>query len=181
MAGAGGSPEAEQPPSPWVVRFAPRVGTGLPVLDVACGRGRHTRLFLRRGNRVVAVDRDLSGIGDLRDDPRLEALEVDLEGGRPFALARRRFAAVIVVNYLHRPILKDLMAAVAPCGVLIYETFAAGNERYGRPSRPEFLLAPGELLEAVRGQLRVVAFEDLVVDVPSPAAVQRIVAVRALP
>ena len=136
-------------PSPWVVRFAPLIPGAGPVLDVACGRGRHTRFLLHLGRDVVAVDRDLAGIADLRDDPRLEAVEVDLEDGRPFPLAGRHFAAVVVTNYLHRPILDDLVAAVGPGGLLLYETFASGNEAVGRPSNPAYLLQPGELLDVV--------------------------------
>ena len=167
-------------PSAWVVRFAAsRPPTG-PVLDVACGGGRHTRLLLERGHSVVAVDRDLSGIGDLAEHPRLDAIEVDLEDGQPFPFVEPRFAVVVVTNYLYRPILEPLVSVVAPGGMFVYETFACGNERFGRPSRPEFLLQPGELLEVVRGRLRVLAFEDLVVDEPRPAAVQRIAAHREL-
>ncbi len=162
--------------SAWVARFAPRVADGGEVLDVACGSGRHTRLFLDRGHRVTAVDVDLSGLADLAGHPGLEAVRVDLEGGGPFRLPRARFAAVVVVNYLHRPLVPELVSALSPGGVLIYETFARGNERFGRPRSPEHLLEPGELLEAVRG-LRVLAYEDLVVDEPRPAAVQRICAV----
>jgi SAM-dependent methyltransferase len=165
-------------PSAWVARHLPEVAEGGDVLDVACGSGRHARLFLERGHRVVAVDRDLSGLGDLFGHPRLEAVERDLEDGRPFPGAGRAFGAVVVVNYLHRPLLPELVGAVAPGGVLIYETFARGNERFGRPARPAFLLGPGELLEAVRGRLRVVAYEDTVVREPRPAKVQRICAVR---
>jgi len=161
-----------------VVRFAPLVPAGGRVLDVACGAGRHTRLFLERGHPVLAVDRDVSGIDDLRDQPGLDVLEADLEDGRAFPLSGQFFAAVVVTNYLWRPILPDLVAAVAPDGVLVYETFARGNERFGPPQNPDFLLRPGELLEAVRGQLRVVAYEDLVVDEPRLAAVQRICAQR---
>ena len=164
--------------SSWVVRFASLVPAGGTVLDVACGAGRHTLLFLERGHRVLAVDRDVSGLADLRAHPHLETVELDLESGGPFPLADRRFAGVVVTNYLHRPILTDLVAAVAPSGSLIYETFAEGNERFGRPRRADFLLRPGELLEAVDGVLRVVAYEDLVVNDPRPAAVQRIAAVR---
>ncbi len=166
-------------PSPWVVRFAPLIPAAGPVLDVACGRGRHTRFLLDLGRDVVAVDRDLTGITDLRDDPRLEAVEVDLEDGRPFPLAGRDFAAVVVTNYLHRPILDDLVTAVGPGGLLIYETFASGNEAVGRPSNPAYLLQPGELLRVVRDRLRVVAFEDVVLEQPRPAVVQRIAAVRS--
>jgi SAM-dependent methyltransferase len=165
-------------PSGWVLRFAPLVPSGTEVLDVACGSGRHTRLFLARGHRVVALDSDTSGLDDLRANPELEILEVDLEDGRPFPVAGRRFGGVVVTNYLFRPLLPTLVAAVAAGGVLMYETFARGNERFGRPRNPDFLLAPGELLEAVRGELRVVAYEDCVVDQPRPAAVQRICAQR---
>jgi SAM-dependent methyltransferase len=164
--------------SPWVVRFASLIPPGGQVLDVASGTGRHTRWFLDRGYDVVAVDRDVSGLDDIGEHDRLEMVEVDLEDGEPFPLRNRRFAGVVVTNYLYRPILDQLVSAVASGGALIYETFSAGNERFGRPTRPEFLLRPGELLDVVRGELRVVAFEDLVVDQPRPAAVQRIAAVR---
>jgi len=163
-------------PSPWVARFAALVSTGGAVLDLACGAGRHTRLFLARGHPVTAVDIDLSGLDDLGERPDLERLAVDLEDGRPFPLAGRRFAGVVVTNYLYRPLFPALVAAVAPGGVLIAETFAVGNERFGRPSNPDHLLRPGELLEAVRGTLRVVAYEDVIVEQPRPAAVQRLCA-----
>ncbi len=165
-------------PSPWVCRFAARVPAGGRVLDLACGGGRHTRLFLERGHRVLALDRDLSGLADLADYPGLETVEADLEDGSPFPLAGRRFEGVMVVRYLYRPLLPALVEAVAPGGVLVYETFARGNERFGRPKNPDHLLEPGELLEAVRGTLRVVAYEDLVIEAPRPAAVQRICALR---
>jgi hypothetical protein len=127
---------------------------------------------------TVALDRDVAGLEDIGEHDRLEIVEVDLENGEPFPLHDRRFAGVVVTNYLHRPILDQLVSAVATSGALVYETFAVGNGRFGRPTRPEFLLRPGELLDVVRGELRVVAFEDLVVDHPRPAAVQRIAAVR---
>jgi SAM-dependent methyltransferase len=148
------------------------------VLDVACGGGRHTRWFADRGHAVTAVDRDLGGVADLTADPRIEFVEHDLEDGSPWPLPRERFAAVVVTNYLNRPILPLLVDAVADGGWLLYETFAAGNERYGRPTNPDFLLQPGELLDAVRGALRVVAYEDVVVQQPPPAAVQRLAATR---
>jgi SAM-dependent methyltransferase len=169
--------------SPWVVRFGGLVVDGGEVLDVACGGGRHTRFFLERGHRVIAVDRDISGIADLADRQRLEAVKADLEG-EAWPFEDRRFAAVVVTNYLHRPLLPLLVASVAPNGVLIYETFAAGQERFGRPHNPDYLLRPGELLEVVRGHLRVVAFEDFVSEEPSPRALQRICAIgpsRAVP
>lgn len=133
-------------------------------------------MFLERGHRLVAVDRDLSGLSDLAGHPRLEMVEADLEDGSPFPLANRRFAGVVVTNYLHRPLMPALIAAVKNDGVLIYETYAAGNERFGRPRNPDFLLRPGELLEVVRGRLRVVAYEDVVTE-EQRAAVQRICAI----
>ena len=165
-------------PSDWVLRFAERIPAGGAILDLACGGGRHSRLFLQRGHRVLAVDRDLSGLADLRDRPDLELLETDLEDGSPFPLQGRLFEGVIVTNYLFRPLLEPLVTAVAPGGLLIYETFARGNEAFGRPRNPDFLLQPGELLEAVRGRLRVLVYEDLVLERPYPRAVQRICAIR---
>lgn len=165
-------------PSPWVRRFAPEVPAGGAVLDLACGKGRHTRLLLAAGHPVLAVDRDLSGLAELAGTPGLELRELDLEDGQPLPFAARRFAAVVVTNYLFRPLLPALVRAVAPGGLLLYETFARGNERFGKPANPDHLLKPGELLEAVRGALRVLAYEDLVVEQPRPAAVQRTCARR---
>ena len=173
-----GSPHGPSRPSAWVRRFAPLVPAAGAVLDLACGGGRHSRLFLAAGHPVTAIDLDITGLADLAGQDGLEAIAADLEDGRPFPLAGRRFAGVVVTNYLHRPLLPALVDAVAPGGLLIYETFARGNERFGRPSNPAFLLAPGELLEALRGALRILAYEDLVVEEPKPAAVQRICARR---
>ena len=157
------------------------VPQGAPVLDLACGGGRHTRLFAEAGHPVMAVDIDLGNLGDLAGHPRVEPIQADLEGGDPFflrgLLPGRTFGGVVVTNYLHRPLLEDLVAAVAPGGVLIYETFAEGNETLGgRVTNPDFLLRHGELLDLVRGRLRVVAYEDVVLGEPKPAAVQRICA-----
>jgi SAM-dependent methyltransferase len=165
-------------PSDWVLRFAPRIPVGGTVLDLPCGRGRHTRLLLDRGHAVVAVDIDTSHIADLAGRVGLEVIETDLEDGRPFPLISRQFAGVVVTAYLYRPLLADIVAAVAPGGLLIYETFARGQERFGRPTSPDFQLLPGELLDAVRGQLRVMAYEDLEVETPRPAVLQRLCAVR---
>jgi len=169
---------ATRAPSAWVRRFADMVPAGGRVLDVACGNARHTVLFRDRGHPVWAVDRDTSGLGGLADDPQVTVVTADLETGEPPPFAGERFAGVIVTNYLHRPLLPALVAAVAPGGVLIHETFAQGNERFGKPSNPAFLLAPGELLDAARPTLRVVAYEDVILDTPRPAAVQRVCAVR---
>ncbi len=162
------------PASAWIARFAPLVPAG-PVLDLAAGRGRHSVLMRGLGHEVVAVDRDPSALA-ARALPGIAAVAEDLEAGATPACLARRYAGVVVTNYLHRPILPAVVAAVAPGGWLLYETFAAGNERFGRPANPDFLLRPGELLEAVRGILRVVAYEDLEVAEPRPAMVQRIAA-----
>ena len=164
-------------PSAWMQRFAHLVGG--PALDLACGRGRHVDWLLERGCEVTAVDRDVSGLDDLAGDAPLEIIEADLEsedGGWP--LGNRRFATVLVANYLWRPLLPAIVAAVAPGGVLLYETFALGNEAFGKPSNPDFLLKPNELTEAVSGDLQIVAFEHGRVTAPHDAVVQRICAVR---
>ena len=164
---------ADLAPSPWVTRWATLIRPGGAVLDIACGAGRHARWLARLGFDVSAVDRDASLF---RDPPaEIELLEADLEGG-PWPYAGAAFDAIVVTHYLHRPLIATLVDSLAPGGVLIYETFARGNERFGKPSNPDFLLRPGELLEAVRGRLRVVGYEDLVVEEPRPAAIQRICA-----
>jgi SAM-dependent methyltransferase len=163
-------------PSPWVVRFAPLVRAGGAVLDVAAGAGRHTRLFRDRGHPVTAVDRDVRALRDTAAAPGVTVVAADLEDGGPTPWHGQRFAAVVVTRYLHRPLLPAIVAAVEPGGLLVYETFARGHEAYGRPTNPDYLLQPGELLDTVRGRLRVLAYEDLVVAEPDPAAVQRLCA-----
>jgi len=167
-----------QTPSAWVCRWADRVPAGGRVLDVACGNGRHARHFAALGHPVEAVDRDPDMPVRLAGIPGVSARTADLEGA-PWPYPGVQFAGIVVVNYLHRPLIPQLLAALAPDGVLIYETFAAGNERYGRPTNPAFLLQPGELLEAVRHRLRVIAYEDLTVAEPRPARIQRICAVKS--
>ncbi len=164
--------------SAWIARFASLIPSGGTVLDLAAGGGRHARYFLKRGHPVVAIDRKTGALEDLAARPYAEVIEADLEDGSPWPLGPRRFEAVVVANYLHRPVLPAIVGAVAPGGVLLYETFAQGNEKFGKPSNPDFLLKPGELLDAVTGTLRVLAFEDLIVDEPKPAVVQRICARR---
>ena len=170
---------APAPPSPWVSRFAPLVRAGGEVLDLACGSGRHTRHFLALGHPVTALDKDLSGIADLRSEPRLTAVAADLEDGSAWPLEGRQFAGIVVTNYLHRPLFARLARDLAPGGVLIYETFARGNERYGRPRNPAHLLREGELFEHFGGALRVVAYEHGEIARPKPAVVQRLCAVNA--
>jgi SAM-dependent methyltransferase len=168
------------PPSPWILRFAGLVPPGGTVLDLAAGDGRHTIAFLDRGHPVTAVDRKTTALTTL-NRPNVEIIAADLEDAGPWPLGSRRFACVVVTNYLHRPLLAAIVAAVAPGGVLLYETFAAGNERFGRPASPEHLLQPGELLDAVRGKLRVIAYEDIELSEPKRSRVQRIAAIADRP
>jgi SAM-dependent methyltransferase len=163
-------------PSPWVMRFAHLIPRGGSVLDVACGSGRHLRWLAAQGFVVTGVDRDASALAECSGVG--ERIEVDLESG-DWPLGVRRFDAVVVTNYLWRANLPHVVSAVAPGGVLLYETFAVGNERYGRPSNPQFLLRPGELLDAVR-TLHVLAYEDGLLDAPVQR-VQRIAAIRPAP
>jgi len=160
-------------PSDWVERWATLIRPGGAVLDVACGAGRHARLLARMGFEVDAVDRDPGLFTD--PPPGVRLLKADIESGS-WPYPGHRFDGIVVTNYLHRPLLPVLVGSLEPGGLLVYETFAQGNERFGKPSNPAFLLAPGELLDAVRGHLRVIAYEDLVVELPRPAAVQRICA-----
>lgn len=161
--------------SPWVARFAPLIVADGSVLDVACGQGRHCRFLARRGHRVTGVDRDTAALAALTATPGVTTVAADLEAGAwPFTDAR--FDAVVVTRYLHRPLFPALLASLAPDGVLIYETFALGNEAFGKPSNPDFLLAPGELLAVVGAQLTVLAFEQGVTTGEGPQVVQRIAA-----
>lgn len=159
--------------SPWVQRWSALVASGATVLDVACGSGRHLRWFAQRGCRVTGVDRDAAAVEPLKG--LAEVIVADIENS-PWPLAGRQFDAVVVTNYLWRPLLPAILACVAPGGVLIYETFAAGNETVGKPSRPDFLLQPGELL-AVADGLRVIGYEDGFLGEPE-RFVQRLAAVR---
>ena len=165
-------------PAAWVNRFAGLIRPGGVVLDLASGTGRHAIALLDRGYRVVAIDVDVSDLADLEGRAGLEIIAADLET-EPWPVAGRRFDGIVVVNYLYRPLFPRLVDALAPGGVLIYQTFARGNERFGRPRNPDHLLRPGELLAAFGGPLQVAAFEQGVIEVPRPAAVQRLCAVRA--
>lgn len=168
-------------PSDWVVRFADLVPRGARVLDLACGGGRHAHLFAARGCAVDAVDRDPDCGAVFVDQPAVRFVAADIEAGT-WPYAGQTFDLIVVTNYLHRPLLPILRDALADGGLLLYETFAVGQHRFGRPTNPDFLLRPGELLDVFRPALSVIAFEDLVVHRPGPARVQRIAACRgALP
>ena len=166
-------------PSPWVRRFASLIPAG-EVLDLACGSGRHARLLAALGHPVLAVDRDAQALAACAA-PGIATAQHDLENGAPWPFPGREFAGIVVTNYLHRPLFEPLFRSLAPGGVLVYETFAAGNGRFGKPSNPDFLLHPGELLEQARrfgSGLRIVAYEDGYTSQPKPAMVQRICVVR---
>jgi SAM-dependent methyltransferase len=163
-------------PSPWLLRHAHLLRPGGSVLDVACGSGRHVRWLAAHGHRVTALDRDAEALAPLR--ALAEVVVADIEAG-PWPLPGRQFDAVLVTHYLHRPLWPHLRDSLAEGGLLLYETFAQGNETVGRPARADFLLRPGELLAAAAG-LRVLAYEDGYAEAP-PRFLQRVVAVREPP
>ena len=172
------------PPTPpttasaWIEQWSHLVEQGGAVLDVASGNGRHARHFALRGHPVLALDRDEIALANLAAVQHVTTRCADLENASWPLQDDEKFAAVVVTNYLHRPLFPYLFDALSPGGVLLYETFAAGNERvgFGKPSNPNFLLNPGELLDAVRGRLRVIAYQDGFINVPRASCVQRIVA-----
>jgi SAM-dependent methyltransferase len=164
-------------PSEWVRRWTHLVRPDGRVLDVACGAGRHLRWFAQRGHPVTGVDRSAQALADAAVDGEL--VEADIENG-PWPWPGRQFDAVVVTNYLWRPLMSTLVESVSPGGVLIYETFAHGNASVGKPSREDFLLQPGELLTLCQPALRIVAYEDGFLPQPD-RFVQRVVAVREVP
>lgn len=174
------SPHGTEQPSAWVERWAHLVNPQGRVLDVACGHGRHAYYFHQQNHHVTLVDRSQAAIESVAIEAHdCEKVVADIENG-PWPFAGRQFDAVVVTNYLWRPLMPTLLASLAPGGVMIYETFTSGNETVGKPSRPDFLLRPGELLQTCK-DLRVVAFEEGFIDAAagtSPRFVQRIAAMR---
>ena len=166
--------------SHWVRRFLPLIREEGRVLDLACGSGRHSLLLAGFGYRVEAVDRDAAALaGIAAQAPGIVTRVADLEGG-PWPYHGCVFDGIVVTNYLYRPLLPMLLNALDENGVLIYETFMVGNERFGKPSNPAFLLRPGELLDVVRRRLTVIAFEQGEITVPRAAMVQRLCAARRI-
>jgi SAM-dependent methyltransferase len=170
------SPSYDQP-SAWVRRFAALIPAGGAVLDLACGRGRHARLLASLGHAVEAVDRNADALAELAGSDGITVRQADIEGG-PWPYYGQAFDGIVVTNFLFRPLLPKLMNALAEGGVLIYETFMAGNERFGKPADPNHLLRVGELLDLLGKRFTVVAFEQGEVSHPRPAVVQRICARR---
>ena len=160
-------------PSPWVTRWVRLLAPGSRVLDVACGFGRHTRSAAGQGHHVVAIDKNEAALSGLKTLDGVRTIKADLEE-EDWPVPGNRFDAVIVTNYLHRPLFPALLGAVSESGLLIYETFARGNEKFGRPSNPDFLLEAGELIDLVRPSMHVLGYEDVYVGSPQPAMVQRI-------
>lgn len=165
-------------PSGWIQRFAPAIPDAGEILDLACGGGRHGRLFLAAGRATVFVDRNLEDVADLRPHPLAELVQADLEDGSPWPLGARRFAGVVVTNYLWRPLFPHLIAATQPGGLLLYETFLVGQERFGRPTNTEFMLRPNELFDVLKADFDILAFEQGEDPEPKPGMRQRIAARR---
>ncbi len=170
------SDEQGDPASPWVEAALGLLPDACRILDLAAGGGRHSRLMLKEGHRVTAVDKDIASLGDLASHPGLEVLEADLEDGGPWPLEGRTFDVVLVTNYLWRPLFPKLVDCLAPGGILIYETFARGQEEIGKPDNPLFLLEENELLETFVPDLTVLAYEHGLFEEPRPAMKQRILA-----
>jgi SAM-dependent methyltransferase len=162
-------------PSAWVTRFAPLIRSGGTVLDVACGAGRNARWLARQGWWVEAVDRDEMTISTLQGVQNISARQADLEGAS-WPYPGRKFDAIVVCRYLYRPLLPLLAESLAENGILIYETFMLGQEQFGRPRNPDFLLQPDELLTIYSKRLKVISFEQGIISEPEPAALQRICA-----
>ncbi len=166
-------------PSAWFVRFQPLIPEGASLLDLAAGGGRHVRYFSEHGCRVTAVDKDTEALEPFVQSHGAEVINADLEDGGAWPLADRQFDAIIVCNYLHRPLFSSLIGALKPGGVLLYETFALGNEVFSRPRNPDHLLRSGELLSLVGGALQVVAYQHGIVNTgEAPGVKQMICAVH---
>ena len=167
-------PHATSQASPWIRRFTPLIPAGSSVLDLACGRGRHMQWLASQGHAVLGVDRDAEALQSAQQWG--QTLHADLEDGSPWPLPGRQFGAVVVTNYLWRPLWPQILDSVKPGGLLLYETFAQGNEAFGKPSRADFLLAPGELLQVCNGW-QIIAYEHGQLRQPE-RVVQRIAAIK---
>jgi len=168
-----------EPPSPWIVKYVPLIPKNGRVLDLACGNGRHAIWLAKQGYQVDALDRDAKALANMAGIENINISIADLETGS-WSGSGQRYDGIIVSRYLYRPLLSQLAKMLKPDGILIYETFMAGNERYGKPSNPDFLLLPNELLEIYSPLLSIIAFEQGEVKTPRPAVMQRICAKKIL-
>ena len=166
------------PISDWVARYASHIRPGGLVLDLACGKGRHSHFLAGRDYEVLAVDRNAEHLAPLAALPNISTQCTDLETG-DWTQGSSRFDGIVVINYLHRPLFPHIIAALNPGGTLIYDTFAVGNEQFGKPSNPDFLLTSDELLRECN-QLEVVAYEHGQFDQPVPSVRQRICATKSI-
>lgn len=166
---------AKPRPSKWVKKYSSLFPHPGPILDVASGGGRHTRYLLRKGYSVIAIDKNVLPLQNLKT-PLLSPVRVDLEAQAPWPFKPDSFGGVVVTNYLHRPIFQNIIDSLAKDGLLIYETFARGNEKFGKPSNPNYLLKPGELIRLTLNELHILSYEDITTDQPKPARLQRICA-----
>lgn len=166
-----------EPPSDWLMKHAAYIKSGGHVLDVAAGKGRNSRWLAQHGFRVEAVDKNSEALGSMKGVDNITLKIADIEN-KAWPYVGQQFDAIVVCRYMHRPLFSALYESLAPDGALIYETFMQGHEAYGRPSNPDFLLRPGELLEVFHHQLDVVAFEEGYQEIPKPAMMQRICAIR---
>lgn len=162
-------------PSPWIVKYASLIRKNGRVLDLACGNGRHGIRLAKQGYQVDALDRDAQALANMAGMDNINVFVVDLEAG-DWPHSGQQYDGIIVSRYLYRPLLVRLAELLCPDGILIYETFMVGNERYGKPSNPDFLLLPNELLEIYSPLLSIIAFEQGEVKIPRPAVMQRICA-----
>ena len=165
-------------PSRWVSRWSNLLKPGTKILDLACGRGRNSLFLASLGHNVLAVDRDATKLSDISERPEITTMCEDLESGS-WPLDGWKFGGIIVTNYLYRPMLPDLMENLESGGIFIYETFAQGNQVFGKPSNPNYLLFPYELLDMLRDKLHIIGFEQGRVNSPSRAIIQRVCATSA--
>jgi SAM-dependent methyltransferase len=164
--------------SDWVTKYTALIPSNTLVLDLACGSGRNTRFLLDKGYSVVALDKDVSQLVDISCRKNLRKYKFDLEAGIKFPFHKQEFSGVIVTNYLYRPLFENLINSLSDGGVLIYQTFMIGNEAYGRPINPKFLLKRNELSDVFDKKLYVIAFEQGYIESPKPAVVQSICAIN---
>ncbi len=162
--------------SEWVKRFYSQIPKNGLILDLAGGSGRHTRFLAQKGFKLILLDNQIAKAKHLQNVENIELMEYNVEGGSSLPFLTSSFKGIVVTNYLYRPIFPQLICLLDDGGVLIYETFAVGHEKYGRPTNPDFLLKSGELISRISPQMRIIAYEERLITWPAKAYVQRIAA-----